>query len=148
MFYANQKEIKINRKKINSTNGKYMIAYQDDIKAAMNSLSKSAFIVYIYLLFNKDGYKFDYSPAHIAGETGISKESARNALKELEEESYIVNHGKNHYEFYEEKKTRLIMEVKRKEFIDDETGEIFRYTYEELKNAVGEENAAKMWGGD
>ena len=146
MYYPNQRNIEIHRKKISSLHGNYVIAYQQDIIDAMNVLSKSAFIVYIYLLFNKEGYKFDYSPANVANKTGISTESARKAFKELEEECYIVPRGKNHYEFYEKKKTRLVMSAKRKEFVDDETGEIFRYTYEELKNAVGEDEAAKMRG--
>lgn len=34
-----------------------------------------------------------------------------------------------------------------REFIDDETGEVFKYSYNQLVAAVGEEQAAVLWGG-
>ena len=91
--FPNQYSIVINREAVKTSSGKnrpYLIAYNDNLTTAMKKLSGTAFKVYIYLLSNKDNYKLEYSPQAIANEIGISKDSARKALKEFEVKRYII----------------------------------------------------------
>lgn len=91
--FPNQYSIVINRQAVKNSSGKnrpYLIVYNDNLTMAMKKLSGTAFKVYIYLLSNKDNYKLEYSPQAIANEIGISKDSARKALKEFEAKRYII----------------------------------------------------------
>ena len=151
-FIPNQKIIKINREKVDKGTGSgrnYLVAYQDNISAAMKSLSHTAFKVYIYLLFNKDQFKIAYSPEYIHQISGICNESARRAFKELTAKGYIEETGKS-FSFYEYPRRNPVIKPKGevREFVDDETGEIYKYCYEQLVAAVGEEQAAALWGGN
>ena len=151
-FIPNQKIIKINREKVDKgagNNGRlYLVAYQDNITAAMNNLSHTGFKVYIYLLFNKDQFVVAYSPEYIHKLIGICNESARRAFKELIEKGYIDKNDKG-YDFYEYPHRKPVIKPvgEKREFIDDETGEIFSYSYNQLVAAVGEEEAAALWEG-
>lgn len=77
-----------------------MIAYQDNISAALKDLSNSAFKVYIYFLFHKDGYSIAFSPEYFRKSVNICKDTARKAFKELQEKGYIIKTDRG-YEFYE-----------------------------------------------
>lgn len=103
-FFANQKTIIINREIVQRRTGKnspYLIAYQENLKYAMRTLSGTGFKVYMMLVFNINKYRLDFSPKYVSLETGISMDSARKALKELEEEGFLVKENKNLYYFYE-----------------------------------------------
>lgn len=67
-----------------------MIAYQDNITDAMKNLSHTAFKVYIFFLFHKDGFSMAYSPEYIRKAANMCKDTARKAYKELMEKGYIV----------------------------------------------------------
>ena len=148
-FIPNQKIVKINREKVDKGTGagrNYLIAYQDNISAACSALSHTAFKVYIYLLFSKDQFKIAFSPEHIHQITGICNESARRAFRELLEKGYIEQNEKS-FDFYEYPRRKPIIKPigEKREFVDDETGEIYIYTYEQLAAAVGKEQAAALW---
>lgn len=149
-FIPNQKIVKVNREKVDkvAANGrKYLIAYQDNLLDAIGNLTHTAFKVYLFFLFNKDGFTFAYSPEYIRKQTNICKETARKAFKELQEKGYIISTSRG-YEFYEY--PRFSANIKpigeQREFIDSETGEVFKYSLEQLIAAVGSEQAAKLWG--
>ena len=151
-FIPNQKIIRVNREKVDkvASNGRlYLIVYQDNLLAAMRNLSHTAFKVYVYLLFNKDGYSVAYSPEYIHKQANICKETARKAFKELQDKGYIISSGRG-LDFYEYSKqaAKLLPIGEKREFVDDETGEVFNYSYNQLVAAVGEEQAAALWGGD
>ena len=151
-YIPNQKVIKINREKVikGATCGRlFLVAYQDNILAAMKNLSHTAFKVYIYLLFQKDGYSVCYSPEYLRKAANMCKDTARKGFKELIEKGYIDENERG-YDFYEQPRRKPIIKPigKVKEFIDDETGEVFRYSYNQLVAAVGEEQAAALWGGN
>lgn len=151
-YIPNQKVIKINREKVikGATGGRlFLVAYQDNILAAMKNLSHTAFKVYIYLLFQKDGYSVCYSPEYLRKAANMCKDTARKGFKELIEKGYIDENERG-YDFYEQPRRKPIIKPigKVKEFIDDETGEVFRYSYNQLVAAVGEEQAAALWGGN
>lgn len=149
-YIPNQKIVKVNREKVDkvaSTGRKYLIAYQDNLYDAMNNLSHTAFKVYLFFLFNKDGFSFAYSPEFIRKQANICKETARRAFKELQEKGYIISTSRG-YEFYEY--PRYSANIKpvgeKRQFVDNETGEIFNYSFEELASAIGKEKAVEMWG--
>lgn len=151
-YIPNQKIIRVNREKVDKVAAQgrlYLIAYQDNLLSAMKDLSHTAFKVYIYLLFNKDGYSVAYSPEFIRKQANICKETARKSFKELIDKGYIEE-GERGYDFYEYPKRKPIIKPigETKEFIDDETGEVFKYSYNQLVAAVGEEQAAALWGGN
>lgn len=149
-YIPNQKIIKINRERVDKVAGSgrnYLIAYQDNLLAASLSLSGSAFKVYVYLLFNRDQFSVAYSPEYIHKAVGICNESARRAFKELNEKGYIDKTERG-YDFYEYPRRKPVIKPigEKKEFVDNETGEIYVYTYNQLVAAVGEEQAAVLWG--
>ena len=150
-FIPNQKIIKINREKVVkgfSNQRLYLVAYQDNLLTAMKTLSHTAFKVYVYLLFQKDGYSICYSPEYIHKAANMCKDTARKAIKELIEKGYIDENEKG-YEFYEyPRKIPVIKPMGEvREFIDDETGEVLRYSYNQLISIVGEEQAKELWEG-
>ena len=112
----------------------------------MKNLSHTAFKVYVYFLFQKDGYSICYSPEYLHKAANMCKDTARKAIKELIEKGYIDENEKG-YEFYEYPKKIPVIKPRGevKEFIDDETGEILKYSYNQLVAIVGEEQAAELW---
>jgi DNA-binding MarR family transcriptional regulator len=104
--YPNQYTITINKDVVKQQKGRnrvYLIIYRNNLTTAMKQLSGTAFKVYIYLASNQDGFTLGYSPQDISNETGISKDSARKALKEFEEKGFLFadkSHTKN-LNFYE-----------------------------------------------
>ena len=147
-FYPNQKEIVINRETIakGTTKRAYLIAYQDNLIDAMKTLSGTAFRVYLCLLFNRDQYSTEFSPEYISKIAGMCSASCRKSFKELQESGYIEELEKTHYLFFEvpKKSLKLKAHEERREFIDDDTGEIHRLTFKELNEIVGD-NSLKLW---
>lgn len=91
--YYNRRYITVERENVVSskkTGRLYLIAYQDNIKQAMKELSASAFKCYIVLIMAKDRFVFDYSPKYFSNEADISPDTARKALKELQEKNYLI----------------------------------------------------------
>lgn len=151
-FIPNQKVVKINREKVirGLTGGRlFLVAYQDNLLAAMKNLSHTAFKVYMWFLFQKDGYSVCYSPEYLHKAANMCKDTARKGMKELIEKGY-VDQNERGYDFYEYPRRKPIIKPmgEVREFIDDETGEVFKYSYNQLVAAVGEEQAADLWGGN
>ena len=148
MSYPNQKMIRIHRASVEKGSGKtkpFLFAYQANLKEAMKRLSGTGFKAYLMLVFNTDQYQTAYSPQYIADETGMCLDSARKAMKELTEKGFLLAGEKSHFDFYEEPPQKKIsIKAERKEFIDEDTGEILTLTYEELLNAVGQQAVADM----
>lgn len=151
-FIPNQKIVKINREKVirGLTGGRlFLVAYQDNLLTAMKNLSHTAFKVYMWFLFQKDGYTVCYSPEYLHKAANMCKDTARKGMKELIEKGYVDQNEKG-YDFYEYPRRKPVIKPigEVREFIDDETGEVFRYSYNQLVAAVGEEQAAALWGGN
>lgn len=101
-MYANQKTCIIKREPVaKNTKEVFLCIYERNLKEAMKDLNGATFKLYICLMTNADGYRFDISPQYIENEYGISKSSAHRALKELEEKGYIKQVANNSYELYE-----------------------------------------------
>ena len=151
-FIPNQKVVKINREKVirGLTGGRlFLVAYQDNLLAAMKNLSHTAFKVYMWFLFQKDGYSVCYSPEYLHKAANMCKDTARKGMKELIEKGY-VDQNERGYDFYEYPRRKPVIKPmgEVREFIDDETGEVFKYSYNQLVAALGEEQAAALWGGN
>ena len=103
-WFPNQKMLAINRESVDSkTQRQYLIAYTDNLIQAMYDLSPSAFKVYLYLLMNKDGYRMEYSPSYVARMVNVSKDTARDAFKQMERKGYFdrLSNSDYKYNFYE-----------------------------------------------
>lgn len=148
MSYPNQKMIRIHKANVEKGTGKarpFLLIYQSNLKEAMKRLSGTGFKAYLMLAANADQYQTNYSPQYISAETGMCLDSARKALKELEEKGFLIVGESSHYDFYEEpQRKKITIKAERKEFVDEDTGEILSLTYEELLNAVGQQAVAEM----
>lgn len=105
-WFPNQKQLKINREIVEqakSSNRPYLVAYNDNILQAMCELSPSHFKVYMFLLMNKDGFRLEYSPKYIAEQVKISKDTAREAFKQMEMKGYFdrLTDSEYKYDFFE-----------------------------------------------
>lgn len=152
MFYPNQRYITINRENVNSskkTGRLYMIMYQDNIKYAMRDLSASAFKCYLTLAMQKDRFIMDYSPEQISSVAAIHPNTCRKAMKELQEKGYLIQIDEKNYNFYEYPlytyKKNTIPEEEVREIVDKTTGEVYKYSYSQLRNYVDEETANRYW---
>lgn len=151
-FYPNQRQIVINREVVQkgiAGNRVFLVAYQDNIINAMTTLSHTAFKVYLCLLFNKDQYSVEYSPEHISHIAGMTATTARKAFKELEENNFLIRVDDKHFLFYEYPKKSLSLKPseEKREFIDDESGEVYHLTYKELVEIMGNADCLSMWKG-
>ena len=93
--HPNQKIITINKPPY--TNNFLQIGIAEWQRAAQ-LLSPNAFLLYLYLASNADGYKLALSPILVAEATGMSKSSYARSLKELREAGY-VRQIDSHWEF-------------------------------------------------
>ena len=92
----------------------YTKAYRDMSK------TPAALGLYIWLVGNQDKYKFAFSPQAIENQLGMPKNSARDAVKRLEELGYLVpRENSNVYDFYECSQTIKTMD--RNRLVDSET---------------------------
>ena len=141
-----QKTININKERVAKQSSRlFLCCYQDNIETAMKSLTHTAFKVWVCLMFNRDGYTIDFSPAYVAQITGLCLDTARKAMKELIQKNYLIptNDKETIYNFYETPQSKAKFE--RREIIDEYTGQIYNYTFEELKKIVGVFEARRIW---
>ena len=94
--YANQKVIKINKDKC--TNDFLQIA-NDEWHEAARTLSSSAFMLYLYLASNNDGFRIALSQKAVQKATGLPKTSYHRAFDELWHANYLTLEEGNTYLF-------------------------------------------------
>ena len=102
--YPNQKLIVIHRENVEKAKEKerpFLVAYHDNLIAAMNGLTAAEFKVYICLLFNKDKFQLGFSPEHIQDIANVGKDTIRKALNSLERIGLLEFDGNSKYHFYE-----------------------------------------------
>jgi hypothetical protein len=86
----------------------YTKAYRDMSK------TPAALGLYIWLVGNQDKFRFAFSPQAIENQLGMPKNSARDAVKRLEELGYLVpRENSNVYDFYECSQTIKTMDRSR-----------------------------------
>jgi hypothetical protein len=102
MKFNNQKLLTIHRETVKNGGARvFLTAYTDNIVCAMQTLTPSAFKVYLLLLMNKDKYDLWLSPAYIGERAHIHRDTARKCIYELENVGYIVMRNDGVYDFYE-----------------------------------------------
>lgn len=102
----NQRDISINKLKVDDTENFYTRYRLDALQVAMKSLTPKAFELWCYLGKNKDGYKLFLSKVDCLQWCNISSSSYQRAFNELVENKYLVAKDKDniepkHYDFYE-----------------------------------------------
>lgn len=73
--------------------------YVDTLDEAMRTLSNSAFMLWIYLAKNNDGYDFYLSRTCACRDCNFSPSTYRRAVKTLEDKGYLKPTGKNQTEY-------------------------------------------------
>ena len=144
MIYVNREMPKQTKENKRS----YMIAYNDNIEAAMQKLEKASSIkLYFYLLGNIDNYHFALSTKDISDRCNISVVSAKNAVNDLIEKHFLVLREKKTYDFYELPQEDIGLEPEeevRKKF-KRKSGEVQELSYSELVALCGEAKAKELW---
>ena len=101
----NQKVIECKRQPVRyEKGGKPILAvYWDSVARAAQDLNECGFKLYLLLVRNIE-YSMSFSPRYVAMEMGMNEDSARNALRELENKGYVrLKAGtKATYQFFEE----------------------------------------------
>ncbi len=94
----NQKTITIHRDPLGSS---FLGINNDNWKSAARVLGAQAFLLYIYLASNKNGFKLALSPKAIQMEIGMPPSTFRDQLPKLESHGFLVPGAGNTYHFYE-----------------------------------------------
>lgn len=77
----------------------------DDVWEAVQNLTHSAFILYLYIAKNADGHQMELSPMEIAKKKLMGRTSYYRALEELIGKGYIE--GNNFYTSSRERRERI-----------------------------------------
>ena len=87
----------------------------------MKKLTHTEFKVYVCLLFNKDGYTIDFSPAYIHELSGLNQDTIRKAFNALIDKGFLIkaNDKETLFNFYETPQKRINNE--KREIIDKKT---------------------------
>lgn len=149
--YPNQKMVQVHRdmpKQTKDNPRTFTAVYTDNIEAAATNLGTkhTAFKMYLYLLSNKDNYKFALSPQDFANKYGVSLKAAKDAVNDLIAVGYLVLREKKTYDFYETPHSEEIEPVEevRKRF-KFKSGEVKELTFNELAEMTGQEKAKEIW---
>ena len=98
----NQKMLIINRAPLDKN---FLGINNDNWKYAARVLGAQAFLLYIYLASNKDGYKFALSPAAVQNEIGMPRSTFYDQLRKLESLGFIIPDKGNVLQFYEKQQS-------------------------------------------
>ena len=147
--YPNQKMVQIHRdmpKQTKDNPRTFTAVYTDNIEAAATNLGTkhTAFKMYLYLLSNKDNYKFALSPQDFANKYGVSLKAAKDAVNDLIAAGYLVLREKKTFDFYETPHNDEIEPVEevRKQF-RTVSGKTLELTFSELVAKMGDRNKAE-----
>ena len=92
-------EVSINKTESNQSDP-YSIINIAANRVALETLTKSAYCLYMYFMQNQDGFTLKLRRSHAMNITNLSKSSYHRAMAELIEKGYLIDCGDG-YEFYE-----------------------------------------------
>lgn len=155
----NQREVLITREIPTKTNKKpYLAMYCERIEAAATNLTPVGFKLYLYLASNQDGYNGAFSSAHFSEKYGCDVKSAKTAFNLLIDKGYLTQspNQKNLFIFNELPQTEqpiitlptgMASSLIKKNFKDEETGQVLELTLNELIEICGgdAETANALW---
>lgn len=93
----NQKTVVIHKKKYLKN---FLQVGIEEIQEVVSKYNKSTVALYLYLCANADGYNLALSQAAFENAYGVSKSRYYEAVKQLEEDGYLVKDKGNTYHFY------------------------------------------------
>ncbi len=96
----NQKTVHINRATLNRNDG-FLGINNANWKRAARTLGAHAFMLYIYLASNKDGYTLALSPSAIQQEIGMARSTYHDQLRKLQSLGFLVYEDGKGWQFYE-----------------------------------------------
>ena len=103
--YPNQKTVVIHREPVKSD---FLGIKNENWMAAARDLRPFAFMVYLYLAANANGFKLALSPAAIRDAIGLSVSTCNDQIKVLIDRGYLVPSHGNTYDFYEVPQPRTV----------------------------------------
>lgn len=122
-MFPNQRSIRIN-KEVSDRENLYAIINLDALNLAIGILSHTTFKLWMYLDKNQKGYEFALSRQGAMKALNISKGTYKKAFDELTAEGYLVENGKNQYDFYElPKSDDVLIRIKKTDEILKELSE-------------------------
>lgn len=99
MSVPNQQFVDIHKTKL--IPGSFISINIEEWQTAYQRLTPSGFGLYLYLASNKDGYKnWELSPTDVMRHLKISEPTYKRAKKDLQDAGYLVDLGRNHFDFY------------------------------------------------
>lgn len=103
MSVPNQWRIKIHRAAMEKGSSFIQISKENFAKAYQRmSRTPAAIALYVWLVGNKDGYGFEFSPQALLNQLGMAISTTHGAVKRLKEEGFLVQRGETSvYDFYE-----------------------------------------------
>ena len=81
-------------------------------KSACRDLRPHAFVLYLYLASNANGYQLALSPEAIRREIGMARSTYHDQFKILIDKGYLVQTGGNTYTFYETPHPETVQDLK------------------------------------
>ena len=103
--YPNQKTVIIHREPAKSD---FLGIKNENWMAAARDLRPFAFMLYLYLAANANGFKLALSPAAIRDAIGLSVSTCSDQIKVLIDRGYLVPSHGNTYDFYEVPQPRAV----------------------------------------
>ena len=94
----NQRTVKITREPVKTD---FLGIKNENWKSACRDLRPHAFVLYLYLASNANGYQLALSPEAIRREIGMARSTYHDQFKILIDKGYLVQTGGNTYTFYE-----------------------------------------------
>ena len=94
----NQRVVHIHREMLG---GNFLGIKNDNWKYAARVLGAQAFLLYIYLVSNRDGFTLALSPAAIQQEIGMPRSTYHDQLRKLEAHGFLVYEDGKGWHFYE-----------------------------------------------
>ena len=105
----NQRTVKITREPVKTD---FLGIKNENWKSACRDLRPHAFVLYLYLASNANGYQLALSPEAIRREIGMARSTYHDQFKILIDKGYLVQTGGNTYTFYETPHPETIQNLK------------------------------------
>ena len=84
----------------------------DNWQYAARDLGAHALMLYLYFAANANNYTLALSPHHLQNTIGMPQSTYRDQFTKLITKGYLVQRGKNSYDFYELPQTRTAEQLK------------------------------------
>ena len=101
MSVPNQKYIEAIHKEPCDSKNIYLKINIDAVQNATKLLKPSTFKIWMYFAKNQEGYEFELSSVAVCAYCNVSDKTYREGIKELIANRFLIQTGKNRYDFWE-----------------------------------------------